>query len=91
MAKTVVFLVLTGEFMLFDDAFEVILRRHRANETVLFAAFHRLTINVEAVLLVEGDHAFCDELVQVFLGMRIDLRVIGVHGIREFKFCTGDA
>ena len=91
MAQTVFFLVGASEFVLLDNAVKVVSSGHAANETVLFAAVHGLAVNIEARLLVVSDHAVGNHLVQVFASMRIDLRVVSIHGIREFQFRTGHA
>ena len=77
--------------MLLDNSIEVVSSGHAANETVLFAAVHGLAVNVEAGLLVVSDHAVGNHLVEIFASMRIDLRIVCIHGIRKFQFGTGHA
>ena len=89
--QTVLFLVGAGQFVLLDDAVEVVGGRHGAHEAVLFAAVHRLAVDVQAVLLVVRDDALGNHLLEVRTGMGVDLRVVGVDAVVEFQLGTGHA
>ena len=91
MAQTVFFLVGAGQFVLLDNAVEVVRSGHTANEAVLFATVHGLAVNVEAGLLVVSDYAVGNHLVEIFASMRIDLRVVCIHRIRKFQLGTSHA
>ena len=76
--NSVLFLVRTGELVLFDNAVYVVVNAGAADKTCLRPAVHDLSVDVKAVLFVLPAVAVICECVKVFACLEVNLFVIRI-------------
>ena len=68
----VVLLVRAGEFVLFDDVFQILLATRQADESDLAVAAHHLPVEMEHRRGITPQHAIGDEFLEILTALRID-------------------
>jgi hypothetical protein len=89
-SDAVVFLVGPGELMLLDDVLEIILTARGGDEADLAVFAHDLAIKIEGGLGILFERAVLDQLLEIFLTLRVNFRSVDISGGGEVDFRFGD-